>query len=53
MCGRIAMWDAQSLVKNNLFLSQNETQSKRKRPKFFITLGDFLYKVWIEQYGFS
>ena len=31
----------------------NKTQSKRKRPEFLIALGDFLYKVWIVQYGFS
>ena len=27
------------------FLSENENLSKRKRSKFFIVLGDFLYKV--------
>ena len=46
------MWNVPSLVKNKLFLSQNETQSKRKRPKFLIALAYFLYKVWIVQYGF-
>ena len=45
MCGQIAMWNAQSLVKNSLFLSQTKTQSKKKRAKFLIALGDFLYKV--------
>ena len=35
------------LQQNNLFLSQNKTQSKRKRPKVLIALGGFVYKVWI------
>ena len=47
-CGSV-----QSLLTKQPILSQNETQSKRKRPKFLIALGDFLYKVWIVQYGFS
>ena len=38
---------------SNLFLSQNETSLKRKRPKHFIVLCDFLYKVWFVQYDFS
>ena len=53
MCGRVAIRNAQSLGKNNLFLSQKETLSKRKRLKLLIALSDFLYKVWIVQQGFS
>ena len=49
MCGQIAMCKCAVLSQNNLLLSQNETQSKRKLPKFLIALGDFLYKVWIVQ----
>ena len=41
------------MQENNLFLSQNEIQSKTKRLKIFIALNDFLYKVLIVQYGFS
>ena len=37
--------NVQSLVTKQPILSQNQTQSKRKRPKFLIALGDFLYKV--------
>ena len=40
------------LWQNDLFLLQNETPSKRKPPKFFNAVGNFLYKVWIVQYGF-
>ena len=50
MCGRIAMY---CLVTKQPILFQNETQSKRKRPKSFIALVDFFYKVWITQYGLS
>ena len=42
-----------SLVTKQPILSQNETRSKRKRPTFLVTLGDFLYKVWLAQKGFS
>ena len=52
MCGRIAIANVQSLVTKKPILSQNETQSKRKRPKVLIALGDFPYKVWIVQYSF-
>ena len=45
--------NVQSLVTKQPFLSQNETQSKRKRPKFLIALVDFLYRIWMVQYGFS
>ena len=38
--------NVQSLATKQPFLSQNETQSKRKRRKFLIAL-DFLYKVSI------
>ena len=41
------------ILENNLLLSQNETPSKRKRPKFLIALGDFLYKICFEQYRLS
>ena len=34
-----------SLATKQPILSQNETRSKRKRPTFLVTLGDFLYKV--------
>ena len=46
MCGQIAMCKCAVLSQNNLLLSQNESQSKRK---LLIALGDFLYKVWIVQ----
>ena len=53
MCGRIAMCKCTSLVTKQPNLSQNETESKSKRPTFLIALEDFLYKVWIVQCGFS
>ena len=37
--------NVQSLVTKQPTLSQNKTQSKRKRPKYLIALSDFLYKV--------
>ena len=52
MCGRICA-NVQSLVKKQPILVQNETLSKRKRPKFFIALSDFFYKVSFVLYGFS
>ena len=41
--------NVQSLAAKQPILSQNETQLKRKRPKFLIAFSDFLYKVWIVQ----
>ena len=37
--------NVQSLVTKHPILSQNETKSKRKRPKLLIALVDFLKKV--------
>ena len=37
--------NVQSLVTKQSILTQNETQLKRKRPKFFIALDDILYQV--------
>ena len=37
--------NVQSLVTKQSILTQNETQLKRKRPKFLIALDDILYKV--------
>ena len=55
MYGRIPMCKCTKSVTKQSILSQNETQSKRKRPEFLIALGGFLYKVaiWIVQCGFS
>ena len=40
--GSMLCANVQSLVTKQPILSQNEAQSKRKRPKFLIALGDFL-----------
>ena len=51
ICGQIAVCkctkscNKTTFFVNNKFLSQNETQSKKKRPKVLTALGDFLYKV--------
>ena len=41
------------ILENNLLLSQNETPSKRKRPKFLLALGDFLYKFFLNNTVFQ
>ena len=41
------------ILANNLLLSQNETPSKRKHPKFLIALSDFLYKIFLNNTVFQ
>ena len=46
ICGRIAMCKCtKSCNKTTYFCVSKQTQSKMKRPKLLIALGDFQYKV--------
>ena len=53
MCGQITMCKCTKSCNKTTYFVTKRNSIEKETSEFFIALGDFLYKVWIVQHGFS